>query len=514
MLSGDILGERARLTPDKTALIHVPTGQRFSYRQLNERAIGCARVWRNCRLRKGDRVGILAHNRVEYLDAFFAAGKSGIILVPLSTRLTARELEAIVRDAGLKCLMYGAEAGEAVRSLQETVEVGHYIALDCDDASGGEVLSYARAVAKASGGGWQNEPCDPEDIYCLLYTSGTTGKPKGVMLPHRMVVFNGYNTVASWQLRDDDISPIFTPLYHAGGLSVFLVPLFTVGGTIVLHERFDASEAWQAIERERCTVVFGVPTTFKMMMDAPEFERADLSHVRWFISGGAPLPLYVLQAYQRRGVIFKQGYGLTEVGVNCFAATAEDSACKLGSIGKPMLHTEARLADSSGADVAKGEVGELWLRGPHVCKGYWNQPEATAAALDGQGWFHTGDLAHQDEDGFFYIAGRLKDMIISGGVNVYPAEIEAELVLHSAVADAAVVGVPHDTWGEVGVAFVVLRQHSTAEELIAYLTGRLGKYKVPKDVLFVDNLPRTPYGKVLKTELRERYLAKRDAQHG
>jgi fatty-acyl-CoA synthase len=260
------------------------------------------------------------------------------------------------------------------------------------------------------------------------------------------------------------------------------------------------------MEHERCTVVLGVPTIYKILMEAPEFRTVDLSRVRWLISGGAPLPLYIIEAYQQRGVDFKQGYGLTEVGVNCFSMTVEESARKKGAIGKPMMFTEARAAGEGGREVPVGEIGELWLRGPHVCLGYWNNPEATSAALDAEGWFHTGDLARRDEDGFYYIAGRQKDMLISGGVNVYPAEIEAELLLHPAVKDAAVVGVPDPTWGEVGAGCVVLREPGslTGDELASFLAQRLAKFKIPRRWLFVDALPRTAYGKVVKGDLRTR----------
>jgi fatty-acyl-CoA synthase len=261
------------------------------------------------------------------------------------------------------------------------------------------------------------------------------------------------------------------------------------------------------IEKEKCTVVLGVPTIYKLLMEAPEFQQVDLSHVRWFISGGAPLPLYLIEAYQKRGVVFKQGYGLTEVGVNCFSMTTEESRRKAGSIGKPLMFTEARLIDAAGNEVAPREVGELLLRGPHVSKGYWNNPEATAGALDPQGWFHTGDLARCDDEGFFYIAGRAKDMFISGGVNVYPVEIEGELLLHPGVQDAAVIGVPHATWGEIGVAFVVGVEGRTltGEQLTDFLTARLARYKLPKEFIFVETLPRTAYGKVVKGELEREY---------
>jgi fatty-acyl-CoA synthase len=509
MLHGDVLGERARLTPQKTALVFVSTGERFTYRELNERAIGCARAWTSgLGFTKGDRVGLLAHNCVEMLDAFFAAGKSGIILVPLATRLTPHELAYIVKDSGLRALMYGGEFAPVVRELRDLVSIERWVALD--DPADPSDLHFAELLSRSTVHG-PRSTASPEDVYCLLYTSGTTGKPKGVMIPHRMVAWNGYNTVICWQLREDDVSPIFTPLYHAGGLGAFLLPIFAIGGTIVLHAGFDTSEIWSTMERERCTVALGVPTIYKLLMEAPEFKTVDLSHVRWLISGGAPLPLYIIEAYQARGVVFRQGYGLTEVGVNCFAMTDEDAARKKGSIGKPLMFTQAKLVDQDGCEVGVDEVGELLLRGPHVCLGYWNNPEATAAALDAEGWFHTGDSARRDKDGFFFIAGRKKDMFISGAVNVYPAEIEAELLLHPAVQDAAVIGVTDATWGEVGVAFVVPRgAPPPPDALVAFLATRLAKYKIPKQFIFVDALPRTPYGKVVKAELQARYARLQD----
>ena len=507
MIHADIIGERARLTPEKTALVWVPDGSRYAYRDLDRRAGLMAEAWLGtCGFTPGDRVGLLAHNRVDYIDAFFAAARSGVILVPLGTRLTPNEIAFIANDAGLRGFMYAGEFADTVRALTGATDVERWIALDGQAAPEHARLVDLLAEAAAGPASSGRRRPRPDDTFCLLYTSGTTGKPKGVMVPHRMAAWNGYNTSMCWQLREDDVSPIFTPLYHAGGLGAFLFPVFTIGGTIVLHAGFDPEEIWRTLERERCTVVLGVPTIYKLLMEAPAFQTVDLSHVRWLISGGAPLPLYLIEAYQRRGVVFKQGYGLTEVGVNCFSMTVEESVRKKGSIGKPMMFTEARAAGPDGRDVPAGEVGEVWLRGPHVCTGYWNNPEATAAALDAEGWFHTGDLARRDDEGFYYIAGRQKDMLISGGVNVYPAEIEAELLLHPAVQDAAVVGVPDETWGEVGAGCIVLRQAGsvTGEELAAFLSAKLARYKVPKKWLFLDALPRTAYGKVVKGELRDR----------
>lgn len=482
MFDGDLLKERARVTPDKMALVSVETGERLTYAELDARADTAAAALSEIGLQPGDRFGLLSHNSIDFLALFFASGRAGTIVVPLSTRATTHELNAIARDCGMKTVLYGDDFAE--------------MHLEC----GGHAAALVRGAKAAA---WPALSTSDESIGCLLYTSGTTGKPKGVMIPRRQLYWNGYNTAICWDLRADDVSPVFTPLYHAGGLAAFLIPIFCAGGTIVLHRGFHPSEVWQTIEHERCTVVLGVPTIWKMLMDAPEFATAKLDHVRWFISGGAPLPHSIIDAYQRRGVAFKQGYGMTEVGVNCFTMTVDDSYRKRGSIGKPMMFTEVQLIDAVGNEVAAGEIGEMWIRGPHVSKGYWNDEEATRAAYGDEGWFRTGDLARRDDEGFFYIAGRRKEMFISGGVNVYPAEIEGELVSHPSVSDAAVIAVPDETWGEVGVAFVVGRG-VTAEDLSSYLTTRIAKFKVPKRFVFVDALPRTPYGKVVKEELRDK----------
>jgi fatty-acyl-CoA synthase len=500
MLHGDVLGERARLNPDRTALVFVPTGARFTYAELDARALRTARALRGLGLSPGDRVAILAHNRPEFLDVFFASGKSGHVCLPLGTRLTPVELAAVLRDAGARVLVHDGALADTVAGLRALgdLPVEHVVALDGDGPS-----TLSKRVATHAEDDRPFARPRPEDLYALLYTSGTTGRPKGVMLPHRMIAFNAFTTAIGWGLREDDVSPVFTPLYHAGGLGAFLMPILAVGGTVVLHTGFDAAEVFRTLAAEGCTVALGVPTIFKLMLEHPGFATADFSRIRWFISGGAPLPAFVIEAFQRRGVGFKQGFGMTEVGVNCFAMTLEDSVRQAGSIGRPLPFTEARLVDATGAEVPVGEVGELWLRGPHVCLGYWNDRSATAAALDADGFFHTGDLARRNAEGFYTIAGRRKDMFISGGVNVYPAEIEGALLLHPAVQDAAIAGVPHPTWGEVGVAFVVLRPGLTATpgELESFLAASLARFKLPRRYVFRDALPRTPYGKVVKAEL-------------
>jgi len=514
MISADVLGERARLTPDATALVVVEPELRLTYRALDRRAARAALALRRLGIAPGDRVALLSHNRVEFLDLFYAAGKGACVLVPLGTRLTAHELAPVLADSGARLLIHDAEHAAlvaALRALPEASGVERWLSLDENAETRGP--SFAALCDGEDAAGFAPAPRSPEDLYCLLYTSGTTGRPKGVMIPHRQVAWNGYNTVASWQLTAADVSPIFTPLYHAGGLFAFLVPIATIGGTIVLHRGFDPAEIWRTVERERCTVILGVPTIWKLLAEAPEFEAADLQSVRCLYSGGAPLPTWIAEIYQRRGLVFKQGFGMTEVGVNCFAMTVEDSLARLGSIGKPVMHTLVRLVGADGADVATGEVGELWFRGPHLSNGYWNRPEATAESYVAGGWFRSGDLARCDEDGFFTIAGRAKEMIISGGVNVYPAEIEAVLLQHPGVRDAAVVGVEDPTWGEAGIAFVVplASGSAPAESLLEFVGERLARFKLPKAVVHLAELPRTPYGKVVKGELKSLYLSRRSS---
>lgn len=506
-LHGDVLGERARLTPEKTALVWDPTGERVSYGELDRRASATAAALRlELGLAKGDRFAVLSANRPEFFDTFFSAGKSGAIVVPLSTRLTARELAGILADCSPSALFYGPEQRDTVETLRDTAGVRAFVTFGEKVRS--DDLSFADLVGLFPDPPRRSESCAGDDPFALLYTSGTTGKPKGAVIPHRMIAWNAIQTALSWQLREDDVAPLFTPLYHAGGLTVFPTPLAAIGGTTVLLPGFEPSAVWQAIERRGCTVVLGVPTIYRMLRDAPEFETADVSKVRWFISGGAPLPVSLVESYRRRGIVLKQGFGMTEAGVNCFAMTAEDAIRKAGSVGKPMLWTKARVTGEQGQEVPSGDVGELELWGPHVCSGYWNDPEETRGAFRPDGWFATGDLARRDDEGYYFIAGRRKEIFISGGVNVSPLEVEAELLQHPDVSDVAVIGIPDPLWGEIGAAFVVRRAESSTreEDLCAFLRDRLAKLKIPKRFEFVEALPRTPYGKVVKAELVKRVL--------
>jgi fatty-acyl-CoA synthase len=509
MHAADLLTHRSRLTPQREALLELDTGHRFSYADLNVRACRLANFMAALGVQAGDRVSILAHNSVAYLDLFYGLAKIGAILAPLNWRLTAGELSYIVGDCTPKVMLVGPEFAGVWTEMQAAAGVQHVVSLGGADVP--DALSYDDGLAAASPAEPAHPRLDGESPYCILYTSGTLGRPKGAVLPHRQILWNCINTVVSWGLSENDVSPVLTPLFHAGGLFAFLTPLLYAGGRIILARAFDAEQSLRVIQDERCTVILGVPTLFQMWLDAPGFARADFSAVHFFISGGAPLPVPLVEAWRaQQPVVFRQGYGLTEVGPNCFSMTDEESFQKTGSVGKPIFHSQMRLIDpASGLDVPVGETGELLIRGPHVCTGYWQNPEATAKSLV-DGWFHTGDMARRDEDGFYTIAGRFKDMIISGGENIYAAEVEKVFRDHPAVQDAALIGLPDPKWGEVGLMVVVLKAGRTAseDELRQFCAGRLARYKVPKAVAFVDALPVSPYGKVMKAELKRLFVGK------
>ena len=357
----------------------------------------------------------------------------------------------------------------------------------------------------------------------ILYTSGTTGTPKGAMLSHRMITWNAVNTQISWGLRDTDITPTFAPFFHAGGWNVLTTPIFHCGGTIVLLSKSDPATILRATVQEKCTILFAVPTVFQMLLEQPNFATTDLSAVRFCIAGGSSCPIPLIQSYAARGLEFRQGYGLTEVGVNCFSLAPEDALRKAGSVGRPVFHSRARVVDDEERDVAPDEVGELALAGPHVCSGYWKRPEAyldptVRANISGLSLLEPervagvverlrADLVRRDAEGYYFIVGRKKDMFISGGENVYPAEVEAVLITHPEIADAAVIARPDPKWGEVGLAVVVARTPGslTPSAVIAYCDGKLARFKIPRSVVFLDELPRNAMGKVIKTDLNARY---------
>lgn len=507
MYAAELLRTRANLTPERQALYDVHTDQTFTFRQLNQRANRLANFLReHYDLKKGERVSILAYNGLAYVDLLYGLGKIGGVFAPLNWRLTARELLYIIHDCQPKVLVCGPEFVPVLEEIRKKSNIPEIIALEGANIPGAK--EYEELLDKAA----EDEPDRPEitgeDAYCILYTSGTTGQPKGAVIPHRQVLWNAINTVVSWGLSEKDISPILTPMFHSGGLFVFLVPLFYVGGQVVLTRTFDPEETLKLIVDRECTVILGVPTLFQIWMNTPFFKEADFSHVHFFISGGAPCPPSLINAWNRtKRVVMRQGYGLTEVGVNCFSMTDEDALRKAGSVGKPIFHSAMRLVDMDGKDVVDGETGELIISGPTVCSGYWNNDAATREALK-DGWFHTGDMARKDEEGYYYIAGRYKDMIISGGENIYAAEVEAVFREHPAVEDAALIGQPDEKWGEVGLMVVILKpgKQISSDALLEFCQGRLARYKIPKRIEFSQSLPYSPYGKVIKSELRRKFL--------
>jgi fatty-acyl-CoA synthase len=352
-----------------------------------------------------------------------------------------------------------------------------------------------------------NENITEEDVVALIFTGGTTGLPKGAQISHRMIAWNTLNTVIHDIIPGDTTVNVF-PMFHTGGLLVYTMPLMVVGGTSILVRRFDAQKVLELIETYKADFFAGVPTMYQMLTQAPNWNEVDLSSLRFCTSGGAPLPVPLVKKFaNEKGVRFKQGFGMTEFGPGIFALAPEDAIRKAGSIGRPNFFVDARIVDENNQPLPPNAVGELVLKGPSMCSGYFDKPEATAKAVDAEDWFHTGDLAYHDEEWYFFIVDRKKDMFISGGENIYPAEIEQVLYRHPAVHQCAVIGVPDDKWGEVGKACVVLAPEATAttDELIAYLRDNLAGYKVPKSVEFLDALPISAAGKILKRELREQF---------
>ncbi|CAM3430912.1 long-chain fatty acid--CoA ligase [Corallococcus sp. ZKHCc1 1396] len=511
MFIGDWMGRGALYWPEAVAVVDVARKDagRFTYRRMNARATALAGWLRDVAgVQRGDRVGIVALNGVEHLDALFACGKLGAIFVPYNWRLHAAELAEGVRSIRPRVLLFGDDFRDAAAQVREHVGDGlRLVALDAQGLPGAE--AYAKVLEHVTAAPVTNEAVSEEDILCLIFTGGTTGKSKGAKVSYRMVAWNTLNTLVH-EIRQGDVTVTHTPLFHTGGLLVYTLPLLTVGGTVVLMRRWDAEEMLGLVAKEKVTLFFAVPTQYQQMMDSPRWRGTDFSSVRFVTSGGAPLPVPLLQAWQAvHPVPFKQGFGMTEFGPGIFSMGPEFAVSKAGSIGRPNYFIDAKLVDDAGQDVPVGGVGELVLKGPSMCSGYFEDDAATREAIDADGWFHTGDLARVDAEGFFTIAGRKKDMFISGGENVYPLELESVLYEHAAVQQCAVVGVPDAKWGEAGRAFVVLKAdaQATAESLLEHLKGRVARFKVPKRVELVKALPVSPAGKILKRELREQAIA-------
>jgi fatty-acyl-CoA synthase len=465
---GRWISDRARATPDRAAIDYL--GRVVTYRELHALADRFAGALSDRGLYHGDRVATLTGNTPEHVALFFACAKAGFILVPLSWRLAAPELAYQLSDAEPALFLVESEYEELAAATGHTFEP---------------------LVVPTSGSEPQTRPSD-DDPLLLVYTSGTTGKPKGALLTHANCFWTNVGFDIATGVSADDVVLQVLPQFHCGGWNVQLLLALWKGARVVLERGFDADHALELIEEKRVTTTMGVPANYLFMAHSPRFGDTDLGSLRRAVVGGAPMPLALLETWRGRGVDIVQGYGLTEAAPNVLCLAAEDAVRKAGYAGKPYPHVDVKLSAE----------GELLVRGPNVFAGYWRNDEATAAAF-ADGWLRTGDIAERDDEGNYRISGRLKDMYISGGENVYPAEIEDVLISLEGVADAAVLGVPDERWGEVGVAFVVVEDASlTADDIVAACRERVARFKVPASVRFVDELPRSGMNKVRKDELR------------
>ena len=499
---GNWSARRALLTPNREAIIDFVKKKRYSFKEIDNRANRLARVLMDMDIRKGDRVAAFSTNKIELIDIFFATGKIGAIFIPFNIRLAPTEIEQLVRKMEPKIMFYENKLHEKVQPIKNLDIVNEYIQFE-DKASESD-KNYYSLVNKVSDSPVERPVINFEDPQLILFTGGTTGLPKGATLSHRLIFWNSINTIISWGLRSDDIQPLLFPLFHTGGWNVLLLPFFHLGAKSILMGDFNPIETLNVIEKEKCTIVIGVPTMFHMMANQEEFKSANFDSVRIFISGGAPCPVAIMENYWNKEKPFKMGYGLTEVGPNNFYLPEDRIKEKPTSVGLPVFHCDMKLIDpETDQEVRRGEVGELLLKGPHIFSKYWNEPEETKNAIEEDGYVHTGDLAKQDEEGYYYIVGRKKEMFISGGENVFPVEIEEVLYKHPAIDEAAVIGVQDEKWGEVGKAFITLKkgQSTTADGIKKYLVDKLAKYKIPKYYEIRDSLPTSGTGKILKKEL-------------
>ncbi|RME80900.1 MAG: long-chain-fatty-acid--CoA ligase [Caldilineae bacterium] len=501
----DWIARHAERTPDKLAIVDASTGRKLTYAQFNERCNRLAGfLQRKLGIRRGDRVSILAGNSSDYYEVLWACGKMGAILNTLNWRLAVPELEYIINDCEPRVLIYEPEFADKVAALRPRIACESYI-VRAEEASEGE-WTYEQAVAAGDPGGVEMPPLRYDDTWAILYTSGTTGRPKGAQVTYGNFFYNAVGMGQAIDLTSNDINLNVLPCFHSGGLGLYAGPIFHAGGTLVVMRAFDPAEMLRLIQEWQVTVILLVPSIYLALSRFADFERYDVSSVRSWGSGGSALPPSLVHEFAARGVIIQQGFGMTETGPTVFMIPKADAVRKAGSVGKPVLHTDVRIVDREGNVLGPNEVGELCIRGGNVTTGYWNRPEATAEAIR-DGWLHSGDAARYDEEGFYYIVDRWKDMFISGGENVYPAEVENVIYQMPAVAECAVIGVPHPQWQETGRAIIVVKEgySLTEQEVIDFCQDKLARYKIPKSVVFVDSLPRTAAGKVLKRVLREQY---------
>lgn len=495
----DWIAHHAGYQPDARAIIDLHSSRRFSYRQMNERVDRCALfLAEGCGVGRGDRVAMLAHNSTDHYEVEFACRRIGAIFLPLNWRLAVPELEFIVGDADPRALIVGAEFMDAGQAVARTCGTPHLIG--CADGADSD---YERGLAR-SNGKCPIADVTHDDTWALVYTSGTTGRPKGARVTHGQAFYNAVNSAMKCELTRHSVNLAFLPIFHIGGLQLFANGIFHIGGANIVMRTFDPLHFLNLLSDADLAIShgFGVPTNFLFASQLPEFRTADLSRLVTIGIGGAASPRALLETYAERGIMLQNGWGMTETCTLGTLLSKERALDKIGSTGQAAMHTSIRIVGPDGQDVATGETAELWIKGPTITPGYWNRPDANRDSFT-DGWFHTGDAACMDDEGFVTIVDRYKDMFISGGENVYPAEVENVLYQLDGVAETAVIGVPDDRWGEVGRAFVVRKSGSnlTEEAITTHCQDNLARFKVPKSVRFMDELPHNATGKVTKHDL-------------
>ena len=485
MVEIDWLKRWSQYAPNRIAIHCADTGKKLSYAEFFLRTVQLAKfLQNNHQIKKGDRVAVLSANTIEFFPLFFAVQRLGAILVPINFRLAVPEVSQILSNASSTVVF----VSEEYKHLHQGVAFA-----EIEKAFWADTKTNADSKMQGS----FEDPC------MILYTSGTTGLPKGVIITNKMIFWNSVNTSLRLDLREEDCTVSFLPFFHTAAWHVLATPFIHKGARIVCTQKFDAVKILDICEQEKITILFGVPTTLNMMAQTEKFSTVDLSSVRFAVVGGEPMPIELIRTWEKKNIPVRQGYGLTEFGPNVFSLNAEHSLTKIGSIGFPNFYIDVKVVDEEGNEVGADEVGELLLRGPMCTAGYWNNESATEALIKND-WLHTGDLVRRDQDGFFYVVGRKKEMYISGGENVYPAEVERVISSHPKVQEVAVLGVADKKWGEVGKAFVVPRSQSVLSEveIIEYCRKNLAKYKIPKHVQFRSDLPKGHSGKILKKELQ------------
>ncbi len=503
---GSYLTKRAFLNPNVEALYDVASGDRFTYAQLNALTNRTANALTDLGVVKGDKVGLLLMNGKEFEQTFFAVAKLGAVVVPLNWRLVAEELGFILTDSDTTTLVFGTEFISTVEELHSagSTPIRHWVHVGDPSARPDFAVQYEEIQDSAP----DTEPgveISPDDLLYIMYTSGTTGLPKGVMHTHHTAMWGILTVDATADQHFGDRYLVALPLFHVGALTPAVAAVYA-GITQVVMREFDPVKVWKLIEEEKITTGLLVPAMLQFMLQFREAAgEVDFSTVRWFMSGASPVPKSLIEAYAEIGIEIHQVYGLTETCGPACLVSPDDAIARAGSTGKEFFFTEVRVVRPDGTDCAPDEPGEVLVKGEHIMIGYLNRPEATAEAIV-DGWLHTGDLAVMDADGYVYIQDRIKDMIISGGENVYPAEIENVILQHEGVADCAVIGVPSTKWGESPCAVVVRADPDLDEAaVLSHCDGRLARFKLPRAAVFVEEIPRNPSGKALKRILREQF---------